>query len=936
MTPERIWLDPGAPLAEVVARRLLAGRSRPYDFRSTLIVVPTLNAGRRLRYALARFAAESGAGVLTGPVVTPVQSMTLDVNRAGIADPQQSIAAWVTVLEKIAIENFSGLFPLPAARRDPAWTLKTGKLLQQLRRTLAEGGWRPADLVDLESLPLSEKRRWEDVSALERLYLAALTTHGLADDIAVLLRHAEEAIPPAGIQRVVLAGVPDPAPVSIRGWTAWPETLACEVLIPWTADQADAFDDWGRPRVSVWTETPLTWGTAAPCELVPTAHDVTDQVAAWLDSAGDSFALGVPESRLMEPVLAGAALAGVDAYDPGGTPVHRHAVGRLIETLLDWYREGSLDEGLHLLRHHDVAQWMVRETGVELDRVMREWDQYIESHLPTRWRELTEGVKQRAARYASLARASAFLDTCHARLRSDPLAGVLGILQDLYRGRTLQPGQPEDDAFLKVGRLAAERLRAIDPMTEGRDRLSSENALQVWWDCLKEEAYYTQVASEAVELEGWLELPWNPADSLLVVGLNEGAVPDGRIGDVFLPDTIRGVLGLRTDALRHARDAYLFELIARQRQTRGKVTWMVSRQSAEGDVLMPSRLLMQVPSGDLADRVSCLFASKSSMREPPAPDAGFALTPLIKGTCLEDPGYPDHLSASAIRDYLSCPFFYYLKRVLHTESVAVGKPELEAYDFGNLVHDAVTVLFEEASLQACTDPHLIRTALNDRVSSLMASQFGHQRPLQLLIQEEAIRQRLGRLADVQATTAREGWRITGVEVDVSITVGEVQLCGRMDRIDRHEKGMIRVLDYKSASKANPVSKAHLGSVKDHHPAYRILPDGKKSWVDVQLPLYLLFARSLYPDAMIEAGYVQLPKAVRDTAIEVWKELGDSELLVDSARDCCLGVYQDLRAKRYWPPDPSRTWRDDYAALFPNGIEGFVQPAPLIQIAEGAP
>ena len=48
----------------------------------------------------------------------------------------------------------------------------------------------------------------------------------------------------------------------------------------------------------------------------------------------------------------------------------------------------------------------------------------------------------------------------------------------------------------------------------------------------------------AIELLGWLELPWDDASALIITGLNEGIVPKSRRGDMFLPDALRRRLHL--------------------------------------------------------------------------------------------------------------------------------------------------------------------------------------------------------------------------------------------------------------------------------------------------------------------------------------------------------------------------------------------------------
>lgn len=931
MTPERVWLDPGMPLAESVAGWLLAGRSRPHRLRSVMVVVPTLQAGRRLRYALAKRADVEGTGVLTGPVLTPMQSIRAGAESAtGIADDMHALAAWAAVLGRASLEAYPNLFPAPVSVRDTEWTLRTGRMLQQLRRSLAEGGWTPSEPARRETIPAPERKRWEDLMALERLYRERLAELGFRDDVDAVLAARANPVLPEGIDEVVIAGTPDPAPVSVACWAAWPEEVRCRVLIPWDEADADAFDAWGRPVPEVWMHRPLDRVAAGATDIAATTEMFTDRVSDWIAGVGGSFGVGAPEGRLLPAVSAGVAHAGLAASDPAGEPLRHHPVGRLIEAVLEWRREGSAISALTLIRHDAVAAWLSRETGADMDAVYAAWDTFAADRLPLSWRDVVEGLARSGDADPGFRAVCRCLEALRTGLETDPAPRLLGWIREVFRGRTLQPGDRIDDAFLAVGRRVGESLHAAAAMPASGGSLP----LDAWWTFLKDEAYYLPAPADSVELEGWLELAWNGADHLLVAGMNEGAVPDGRVGDVFLPDSLREELGLRSDAQRHARDAWLAELLVRQREGRGGVTWLVSRRTADEDVLMPSRLLLQVAPEHLPERVQALFHAAPPGREPPAPEPGFTLTPLSAGTALDDPAWPKHLSASRINDYLKCPFYFYLTRVLGMEAVGTGAAELDPMGFGSVMHEVLRILHDEPGLRDCTEPRAVAEALDARLTAVMSGRFGPRRPVSLLIQEEAMRQRLRRFAGVHCAEIAAGWRIEAVELDFTLDLDGLSLAGRIDRLDRHENGTIRVLDYKTAASPDAIDKAHLFTVRDHHPDYRILPPGKRSWKNVQVPLYVLYAQRHHPGCPVEAGYVHLPKAVSGTAVETWPELVADGAMLASARACMLGVADDIRARRFWPPDPTFAWPDEFAALFPAGAEASFDPSILLAKMEG--
>ena len=77
-----------------------------------------------------------------------------------------------------------------------------------------------------------------------------------------------------------------------------------------------------------------------------------------------------------------------------------------------------------------------------------------------------------------------------------------------------------------------------------------------------------------MDIQGWLELAWEDAPHLLVAGVNEGQLPEAIHGDLFLPNTLRELLGLRTNADRLARDTWLMELLLATRAESGKVEFL--------------------------------------------------------------------------------------------------------------------------------------------------------------------------------------------------------------------------------------------------------------------------------------------------------------------------------------------------------------------------
>jgi hypothetical protein len=144
------------------------------------------------------------------------------------------------------------------------------------------------------------------------------------------------------------------------------------------------------------------------------------------------------------------------------------------------------------------------------------------------------------------------------------------------------------------------------------------------------------------------------------------------------------------------------------------------------------------------------------------------------------------------------------------------------------------------------------------------------------------------------------------------------LIGRIDRIDYHPKQGYRILDYKTADRAKTPKQTHLRQDETGHP----------QWIDLQLPLYSVLARSIDCAEPLELGYFNLPKEPRylDVSLADW----DAERLQEAMhwRDW---VIQQIRAGIFWPPGDPPTFTDAFARLCSDAT---VHRAALIEASEG--
>ncbi|MEM6279653.1 MAG: PD-(D/E)XK nuclease family protein, partial [Verrucomicrobiota bacterium] len=401
-----------------------------------------------------------------------------------------------------------------------------------------------------------------------------------------------------------------------------------------------------------------------------------------------------------------------------------------------------------------------------------------------------------------------------------------------------------------------------------------------------------------------------------------------------LPDSARRALGVLDNDDRFARDAYLLTTLIESRsstghRSAGRLDLIFGRQSESGDPLRPSRLLFQCSDEELPDRTLQFFGGDAPASQP---------LPWTLPWKLEPQALPDdakifqRLSVTQFRSYLTCPFRFYLQHGLGMNEIDPEKSEMDARDFGNLVHDALERFARDPEASVSTDAKVIRESLETEIDALLFLRYGSQLSTPVLIQREAARKRLAWWSGIEAAERAAGWKIFEPETSIStedhpFALAGLPISGRIDRIEEHEDGRLRVFDFKTHAiydaatrKNKTVSQYHIAPIKrtedpDRFPKWAQVEneDGKESrWVDLQIPLYLLALAERFPGREITAGHIALGPTEAEVVLDLWEGL-DAPLL-ESAKTCAEGVIGAVREKQFWPPAERLPWSDPFEEL----------------------
>ena len=922
------------PIADLAVEFLsITHKTGPLDISKTLIVVPTAHSGRRLREKLAYYAADKNSLVFPAQIVTPEFIANTNLPQTGIAQNVQSLAVWIEVLLNLKIEKYSALFPVPPSVADFHWALSVARQLTTLRHNLGAYGYTFGDVVGMVARDFEELDRWHDLAGLEQKYLHRLESIGLFDKTMAQKEAVKSSANIPGIERIVLIAVPDPIPRTIPILEACSESIPVHVCVHAPKSLADHFDNWGRPTITEkWNHFRIPI-TDESIYLVGTANQQSEKVFSLLierseNNSVEKIALIAADEKVIPYLEQKIRKSRIPTFFPGGIQVNNHELYLFIASFHRFFRHQNFESFSSLIRHPQIIETILSENpDISVVNLLEETDEYQNEFLPFCFIEMSKRLETFNDSYQILKFACRTIQQFLDAFRSENwVDSILGILSRCHCNRKLNLKIDNDRNFSDVSSVFLNQLSALNEPCFDSQSFESSEKLQLILQTIKDQKYFPEREPHSIDLSGWLEIQWEDAPHMIVSGMNSGLVPETIIGDPFLPESLRNQLKMKNNELRFARDAYILAAVTYSRKIRGSVDIVVAKTNELGEPLKPSRLLFLCEDEVLPQRALKLFGQVKDSYSIPPREIDFKLVP--------NPPHklPKKISVTAFRDYLDCPFRFYLKHNLKMKTMDDRKTELDAFDFGEICHRALEEFGRKKSLRDSTDANSIADFLISSAELRTNKWFGSNRPVAITIQLEAIKQRLIFAAHLQVQNRKQGWKIAEVEKGISLENSygsKISITGKIDRIDIHEETQqVRVIDYKTSDVAVSPEKVHLKKVAslDDTEAFGNFQLGKKSlrWTDLQLPLYCLLLKNELGKS-IECGYFNLPKSAADAGLQIW--IGLDQHLLKHAETCAQGVIRCLEEQIFWPARSTVEFDRFSPILFDNPRE-LVDPSNL--------
>lgn len=926
------------------------GSGGQLDLSNVLIALPGARAGRRLLELLA-----GDTGLIGSPRIVTVGELPEQLYQPAlpVADSLTTLLGWRHALLTVPRESLVSFVPQPPDEDDMLGWLGLAREMVNLNDELAAEQLTFASTAKRQGMVREESdwptdQRWAVLDSIAQHHAKSLASLGVIDRNAARLEAVGDQ-QCATSSDVVLVGATDLNRV-VRAMLMQVSDRAV-ALTHAPQSEAASFDEFGCVVASKWQDRPIAIQdnqirvVDSPAEQ---AFEVTrvleDSVAGKKDETIDPTAItvGLGDESLSPVVERTLNRTGLPTHSAVGVPFGQTRPGRLLAGLAAFADRLRLDDFAALLRHCDVEHFVRRNVPVDdAETSIRSWltllDTYLTEHLHLQPIEAWLGDEDRAGKLKRVFDAVRGLlpatlpesldEKQPLSVWSDAIASVLrAIYEDVSLDDTSEDRQDSSlrDASLQNSRLT-QLEAALSKLADALQQLAMwDGALAMtpqvtFADAIRFTAWrlastaIAEPASDGVELLGWLELQLDDAPTLIVTGFNEGNIPASSNGDALLPNELRSELGLMHNDRRSARDAAALTAIL---HSRPHVTLIAGRHGAEGDPLMPSRLLLRCPKEKLPARVQRFYPENRPLRIMP-----IAWSHASENRLLIPPPLPlekpfKRLHVTAFRAYLACPYRFYLRYVLGLGAASDEAIELDGAQFGNVMHNVLEA-FGQHGPNHSVDSDEVLDFLEQQLADVSLEQFGPDPVATVQIQLEQMRQRLRTFAHWQVSEVAQGWRIvpSHTEKRLSATLdvdGEtIDIVGRIDRIDCNESngGVYRVLDYKTSETASAPLAAHCPGTRRRKSADT---DSVREieWVDLQLPLYQHLTSQLGITSP-SLGYVRLSK---DPRAELLAHADWNQAEIDDAIEQAKQVVRDIRAGNFWPPREPGRYTDEYSDL----------------------
>ncbi|MBU6180856.1 MAG: hypothetical protein KGR69_14410, partial [Verrucomicrobia bacterium] len=463
MLPKRHFLGWEAPVLETAVSFLVRDWSGGglLDLSDHLVVVPTRQAGRRLREALARHAATGEAAVLPPLVVTPnhlFSAARLPEAEPPVASPARTRLLWTALMQRLPLDSFRRVFPVDPVEPSLKWAMDNADGFLAVRDLLIESGLDFRAAAERLGAAGIEPGRWEELASIEAAAVRLIEAAGFRDPGLASLAAAESGKLPEGIRHLVVAAVSDLSPLAATALVNHAASLSVTILVPAPESEAGSFDGFGRPIPSSWLERAIAFedpeATLHACANPAAQAERCLELLSDYEDPAACAAIGLPDPELAATLGHRFLPVGIRIYDPAGRPLFLEGVHHLLHLLEELVSGERFATFLQLLRCPGFAAAVVSEearASLRSGWLLKDSDDLARRHFPEDLEAAAAALRRSGDRSEILAAVLEGTRALASRLRrGDFTRELCAFLAAVFAEKRFAPHDPGASVFSEV------------------------------------------------------------------------------------------------------------------------------------------------------------------------------------------------------------------------------------------------------------------------------------------------------------------------------------------------------------------------------------------------------------------------------------------------------------------------------------------------------
>jgi ATP-dependent helicase/nuclease subunit B len=545
------------------------------------------------------------------------------------------------------------------------------------------------------------------------------------------------------------------------------------------------------------------------------ARAVDIQVRRWLLQGERRIAIISDDRRLARRVRALLERADVALHDAAGWALSTTAAAAAVERWLETMEEDFAYQPLtDLLKspfafpQHDREELLAAVYRFEQDLVIHE-------NIPRNLQRYRKHLAYRRARWPQAVGSAVETLLNDVENAAKPMLPLLRTDRAQAPQRWLDAleesmqrlGLTESFATDAAGDRILQELLVMRQSLAGRSIKMRWREFRTWLGrTLERFNFQPPTAASAVRLLGLEQSALAHYDALIIAGASAQHLPGAAQPSPFFNEAVRAELGLPGFQQRYEQRCYYFRRLL-QAAPRGLIT---THLEESGEPVLVSPWLEALQSfhrfaydSDLSDdglaalvehpATQVIRCDTDTLPQPqgmPAPSVPPALL-------------PDKLSANAYQQVMDCPYQFFAARCLQLTAPEAVREALEKSDYGQRIHLALHAF--HSGVEGYPEPYQQVITLANRAAAVARmeeiSQAVFAKDLEDNFMHRGWLQRWSQVIPeyIDWQIERESnWRVSATEVALETQRDELNLNGRIDRIDHGAEGS-GIVDYKTGA-----------------------------------------------------------------------------------------------------------------------------------------